>query len=178
MMRGRFLMVIAATACGLSAVAQADPKMHERGRYLVEIAGCTDCHTAGYFAGKPDLSRYLAGSDVGFQVPGVGTVIGRNLTPDKETGLGKWSIEQIITAFTAGVRPDGRVLSPVMPWAHYANLAPGDARAIAAFLKTLPAVRNPIPGPFAANERPTTFTWKITPPENPALRSATPSQHR
>lgn len=178
MMRKFSLLMLVASTFGLTAAAGSEPKLQERGKYLVELAGCTDCHTAGYFAGKPDPARYLAGSDVGFQVPGVGTVIGRNLTPDKETGLGNWSVEQIITAFTAGVRPDGRVLSPVMPWAHYATLAPADARAIAVFLKTLPAVRNTIPGPFAANQKPTTFTWKITPPETPGLLPASPSPPR
>jgi hypothetical protein len=133
-----------------SAAHAADVPDIARGKYLVEITGCTDCHTPGYFTGQLDPAKFLSGSDVGFQVPGVGTVVGRNLTPDKETGLGDWSIEQIITAFTQGVRPDGRVLSPVMPWTHFARLPP---------------VRHAIPGPFAANEKPTVATWRITPPE-------------
>jgi hypothetical protein len=98
-------------------------------------------------------------------VPGVGAVLGRNLTPDKETGLGNWSIEQVVTAFTHGVRPDGRVLSPVMPWRHFAYLPPRDARDIALFLKSLPPVRNAIPGPLAEGQKPTFATWRITHPE-------------
>jgi hypothetical protein len=61
-----------------------------RGKYLVEFGGCNDCHTPGYFLGKADTSRYLGGSDVGFEVPD-GVYVGPNLTPDKETGLGSWS---------------------------------------------------------------------------------------
>ena len=96
--------------------AVADDPQVARGKYLVNLAGCGHCHTPGHFFGKPDMSRYLSGSDVGFAVPGVGTFVGRNLTPDKDTGIGNWSTEQIVTALRAGVRPDGRVLSPLMPW--------------------------------------------------------------
>jgi mono/diheme cytochrome c family protein len=72
--------------------AKPAPKMSrllERGKYLVTFGGCLDCHTPGYFFGKPDFSRYLGGSDVGFLLPGLGIFVGPNLTPDKETGLGK-----------------------------------------------------------------------------------------
>ena len=102
-------------ACWTSAAIAGDAQV-ARGKYLADLAGCGHCHTPGHFFGKPDMSRYLAGSDVGFAVPGVGTFVGRNLTPDKDTGIGNWSTEQIVKAVTAGVRPDGRVLSPLMPW--------------------------------------------------------------
>jgi mono/diheme cytochrome c family protein len=145
------------------SVRAADAPDVERGRYLVGIAGCTDCHTPGYFSGNINPAKLLSGSDVGFEVPGVGTVVGRNLTPDKDTGLGNWSLEQIIKAFTTGVRPDGRLLSPVMPWAHYASLTPRDAKAIAHYLQSLPPVKHAIPGPFPADQRPTVATWKLAP---------------
>jgi mono/diheme cytochrome c family protein len=154
-------------ASSLAVAAGADDKQVARGKYLVNLAGCTDCHTPGYFLGKPDASRFLAGSDVGFRIPGAGTFVGRNLTPDKDTGIGGWTIDQIITAFTTGVRPDGRILAPVMPWAHYAELETSDKRAIAVYLKTLPPVRRLVPGPFGANEEPQTLTWTITQPRPP-----------
>jgi hypothetical protein len=53
----------------------------ERGKYLVSVIPCTDCHTPGYFLGKPDMARYLGGSDVGFEVPGLGVFYAPNLTP-------------------------------------------------------------------------------------------------
>jgi mono/diheme cytochrome c family protein len=159
--------------CLQRGVAEAGGIQPARGKYLVELAGCTDCHTPGYFLGKPDPARFLAGSDVGFRVPGVGTVVAPNLTPDKETGLGNWTTGQIIMAIRGGVRPDNRVLSPVMPWSHYANLTPADVSAIAAYLKALPPVRNKVPGPFAADQKPTTLTWTITPPESAPGKDST-----
>ena len=154
------------------AVAHADGAQVARGQYLVRLAGCTDCHTPGHFLGKPDMSRYLAGSDVGFEVPGVGTVVGRNLTPDKETGIGDWTLVQISTAIRTGVRPDGRVLSPIMPWPAYAGMRQADVDAIAVFLKTLPPVNRHIPGPFKVNEKPTTLRWRLVPPETSATAAA------
>ena len=68
----------------------------------VRIHRCFDCHTPGYFFGKPDMARYLGGSDVGFEIPGLGVFVGPNLTPDKETGLGNWTSEQIVTALHTG----------------------------------------------------------------------------
>lgn len=170
------LVIIAAVAaaCLHVGTTRAGDAQLARGKYLVGLAGCTDCHTPGYFLGKPDPARFLAGSDVGFRVPGVGTVVGPNLTPDKETGIGSWTTDQIIRAIRGGVRPDNRVLSPVMPWSHYANLSSTDVSAIVAYLKTLPPVRNKVPGPFAANQNPTTLTWTISPPENAAARDSSP----
>lgn len=87
----------------------------KRGKYLVTFDGCNDCHTPGYFFGEPDMARYLAGSEVGFEMPGLGVFYGPNLTPDNETGLGKWSAAEIAAAITKGQRPDGRMLVPIMP---------------------------------------------------------------
>jgi mono/diheme cytochrome c family protein len=158
------LFIGGVTAFAVSASAGTRESQAERGKYLVQISGCNDCHTPGYFLGKADMSRYLAGSDVAFPLPGGGLVIARNLTPDRETGIGSWTIEQIATAIRSGVRPDGRVLAPIMPYAAYAHLTPSDAAAVAAFLKTLTPVRNKIPGPLAANQAATTFRWQLVPP--------------
>lgn len=145
--------------------AAAQQAQAERGKYLVAIAGCNDCHTPGYFFGKPEMNRYLGGSEVGFEIPGLGVFHGPNLTPDPETGLGKWSIGEIVTALQTGKRPDGRELAPIMPWRAFANLTKDDATAIAVFLKTLPPVKNKVPGPFGPNEKPTEFVMKIVPGE-------------
>jgi mono/diheme cytochrome c family protein len=136
----------------------------ERGKYLVGFGGCIDCHTPGYFFGKPDMPRALTGSEVGFEIPGLGVFYGPNLTPDKETGLGNWSKEQIVTALQTGVRPDGRHLVPIMPWKAFANLTKADANAIAAYLQSLAPLSNKVPGPFGANEKPTSFVMKVVPP--------------
>ncbi|HEY5210401.1 MAG TPA: c-type cytochrome [Stellaceae bacterium] len=154
--------VLALATIGANSGHAADDQI-ARGQYLVAIMGCGDCHTAGSLLGKPDLAHRLGGSDVGFEVPGLGVFVGRNLTPDKETGLGNWSADQIITAFTTGKRPDGRILSPAMPWENFGVLTSADRQAIAAYLKSLPPVHHAIPGPFGVGEKATVLVEKIVP---------------
>jgi mono/diheme cytochrome c family protein len=144
--------------------AAADPAKIARGKYLVTLGSCIDCHTPGYFFGNPDMARYLGGSDVGFGIPGLGVFVGRNLTPDKETGLGNWSTSQIVRALTTGVRPDGRILAPIMPWRAFANMTAPDALAIAAFLQSLPPVRHAVAGPFGPDQMPTVPVMAVIPP--------------
>ena len=145
--------------------ANAAESQVERGKYLVTLGGCMDCHTPGYFLGKPDMGRYLGGSDVGFEIPGMGTFYGRNLTPDAQTGLGNWTTQDIVTALQAGTRPDGRQLAPIMPWRAFASLTKEDAQAIAAYLKSLPPVTNKVLGPYGPSEKPASFVMKVVPPE-------------
>jgi hypothetical protein len=111
------------------------------------------------------MTRYLGGSDVGFALPGAGVFVGPNLTPDKGTGLGAWTEQQIVTAFTTGVRPDGRILAPIMPWRDLAHLSKADALAIAAYLKTLPPFSHQVAGPFGPTEKPTVFVMTVLPAE-------------
>jgi mono/diheme cytochrome c family protein len=159
------ILAAALVAFGIQQT-EAQTKRQERqiarGKYLVTLASCTDCHTPGYFFGKPDAARYLGGSDVGFAIP-PGVFYGPNLTPDKETGLGNWTDAQIIAAIKQGKRPDGRELVPVMPFPAFASLTDADARAIVAYLKSLPPVKNKVPGPFGPNEKPTGFIMKVEP---------------
>jgi mono/diheme cytochrome c family protein len=149
MMRSLLVLAIVAGtfATSLGEVSAQNAQI-ERGKYLTTIGGCTDCHTPGHFLGKPDMAKYLGGSDVGFEIPGLGTFVGPNLTPDKETGLGNWTDDQIVAAITTGKRPDGRMLAPAMPYMGLQALTRDDALAIAAYLKSLPAVKNKVPGPF------------------------------
>jgi len=145
--------------------ANAAQTQVQRGKYLVSIIPCTDCHTPGYFLGKPDMARYLGGSDVGFEVPGLGVFYAPNLTPDNETGLGKWTKQQIATAITTGKRPDGRILAPPMPIESFKHLTRRDALAIAAYLKSLPPVKHKVPGPFGSGAKPTSFVFQVLPPD-------------
>lgn len=163
----RSMLAAAAIAAwfGSSIPHAAADAQTDRGKYLVAVAGCSDCHTPGNFLGHPDFSRFLGGSDVGFSIPGMGVFVGRNLTPDPETGLGKWTNQQIVAAITTGVRPDGRILAPIMPYEDFKNLTKSDALAIAAYLKSLPPVKHAVPGPFGPNETPTTFVMTVVPGE-------------
>lgn len=132
---------------GLAAIvapAFADDALLERGRYLSQIMDCGGCHTEGSLVGQPKPELALAGSTIGFEVPELGYVFPSNLTSDAETGLGQWSVEDIKRAITTGERPDGRILA-VMPWPSYAALTPEDADALAAYIKSLPPIRHPVP---------------------------------
>jgi mono/diheme cytochrome c family protein len=149
----------------VSSAVFADDAKIARGKYLVTLGGCNDCHTPGYFFGKPDAARFLGGSEVGFEIPGLGVFHGPNLTPDPDTGLGTWSEDDIGRAITTGRRPDGRILAPIMPWHAFASLTGEDVRAITAFLKSLPPVKNKVPGPFGPTEQPTSFVMKILAPQ-------------
>ena len=155
MNRMRFLsgvLVVSVAALGASSLvsakpgAAADPAV-ARGRYLVTIMACNDCHTPGSFYGAPDQARFLSGSEMGWAGPW-GVVYAANLTPDPETGLGKWKLEEIAKALRTGNRPDGRQLAPAMPWQNYTNLTPSDALAIGSYLRTLAPVKHAVPKPL------------------------------
>jgi mono/diheme cytochrome c family protein len=156
-------------AAGLAALAVAAPAsaetLVERGQYLAHIMDCGGCHHTGAFTPQPNLETPLAGSDIGFEMPGMGVFYPPNLTPDKETGLGKWSDAEIITAFTTGVRPDGRQLAPMMPWMSYAHINADDASALVAYLRSLPPVKHKLPGPFAASDKPAAPYFTVIAPK-------------
>jgi hypothetical protein len=119
-----------------------------------------DCHTPGYFFGKPDMPRHLAGSEVGFEIPGLGILHGANLTPDKETGLGALGRMKKSWRQCKSVRPDGRMLAPIMPWRALANLTKVDASA-----KPPRRKESRCQVPSAPSEKPTSFVMKIVPPD-------------
>jgi mono/diheme cytochrome c family protein len=165
----KLVLSVAAAAIATAAATTLLPHAHaespvEPGKYLVTFGGCNDCHTPGYFFGKPDMAKYLGGSDVAFEIPGLGAFAARNITPDKETGIGNWTVEQIVTALQQGKRPDGRTLAPIMPYHAFSYLSKDDALAIAAFLQSIPPVKNPIAGPFKPGDKITAFLFRILPP--------------
>jgi mono/diheme cytochrome c family protein len=163
--------VLAAAGLLLLAFSSAHAQTPaERGKYLASFAGCDHCHTPGYFLGHPDMTRAFIGSDVGFKVGDLGVFVGPNLTSDKETGLGNWTDAQIAAAFTTGVRPDGRILAPIMPWRSFAKMTKSDVAALVAFLRSLPPVTNKAPGPFGPNDKPPIFVMTLVPPEATAAK--------
>ncbi len=130
---------------GTAGSAMTMDQRLEHGRRLALSSGCVDCHTPGSLYGTPDTTRMLSGSELGWQGPW-GVSYPRNLTPDSTTGLGTWTEDQIVTAFTTGHRPDGTVLLPPMPWPGFgAGFTPDDAHALAAYLKSIPAVHHQMP---------------------------------
>ena len=153
----RKLLLVLAPILLLSGMvfAGTTESLVQRGKYLVTFGGCNDCH------GKPD--RYLGGSDVGFAIPGLGVFVAPNLTPDKQTGLGNWTRQQIVTAFTTGKLPNGRILAPIMPWGTYSQLSEEDAQAIAVYLQSLKPVKYQVPGPFGPTQKVTVFVHTALP---------------
>ena len=123
----------------------------QHGRYLVSLLGCGTCHTEGALVGEPDTDKLLAGSHTGIaysnplQVKNPGVVYPANLTPDKQTGIGNWTEQQIIAMVRTGTDNHGSAALPVMPWPAYAIINEEDARAIAAYLLSLPSVHNEVP---------------------------------
>jgi mono/diheme cytochrome c family protein len=158
---------IAAACAALSVIASSASaeSLVERGEYLAHIMDCGGCHHTGAFTPQPNLETPLAGSDIGFEMPGMGVFYPPNLTPDDETGLGKWSDAEIIAAITTGMRPDGRQLAPMMPWMSYAHINADDAAALVAYLRSLKPVKHKVPGPFGADEKPAAPYFTVIAPK-------------
>jgi cytochrome c553 len=118
------------------------------GEYVATLAGCSQCHSLTKKGPrKRDDPQYLAGSEGPMEDASFGKVWARNLTPDSETGLGKYHPELIKQALRAGKRLDGKRIAPPMTimLPHYAGLAEEDLDAVVAFLKALPPARHQVP---------------------------------
>lgn len=123
----------------LPQTAAADTSA-QRGEYLVRNAGvCGGCHAAS----ERDPDGALSGGRE-FHDWRIGTARASNLTPDDATGLGTWSEAEIVRALRNGVRKDGRLLAPVMPYEWLHEMSDADAFAVARYLKSLPPVRNEV----------------------------------
>jgi mono/diheme cytochrome c family protein len=112
----------------------AEPDAVARGAYLANAADCVACHTDSAHSGRP----YAGGRALATPF---GTFYSPNITPDPETGIGRWSDEQFLHALRDGVRPDGANYFPVFPYPSFTKITDADARAIKAYLFSLPAVR-------------------------------------
>jgi len=140
---------IATLAVGLLALAAAIAPIkaetyRERGAYLVTTLGaCGNCHTPHDAQNRPISGMALAGGRE-FDLP-IGHVVGPNITPDKQTGIGAWSDGQVIYALRNGKRPDGSIIGPPMPIEMYRGLSDHDAEAIATYLRSIAAVRREVP---------------------------------
>ncbi|WP_240654823.1 c-type cytochrome [Rhodovarius crocodyli] len=134
----RRAVVVLLLALPVPALAQTPL---ERGRTLVEgIAACGNCHTPKGPQG--DLPGMAFAGGLVIDEPNAFRAVTSNITPDPETGIGRWTDAQIIRAIREGVRPDGRVLGPPMPFALYRDISDRDATAIVAYLRSLRPVRN------------------------------------
>ena len=150
-----------------------------RGEYLVTTSGCHDCHTPwkmGANGPEPDMTRALTGHPADFVMPPApklpagpwiwmgsatntafagpwGTSFAANLTPDKATGTGDWTVEQFIATLRTGRRlGKGRPVLPPMPAAVYAKMTDDDLRSIFAYLQSLKPMSNKVPQPVEPAE--------------------------
>lgn len=116
----------------------------EYGRYLANhVALCADCHTPRTgLRSTPDLDRRFAGQA---DPPEAFPANPDNLTPDPETGIGRWTEEDFLRTLRTGVNPQGDSLHAFMPWRQYRRMPEEDLRAIYRYLRTLPPIRNRVP---------------------------------
>lgn len=124
------------------------PERLARGRYLTQgLLGCETCHTPRDWSqhGAPPLpGMELAGQEL--HMPGLpGTVTAPNLTPDRETGGGNWSDDQIARAIREGVKHDDSTIFPMMPYFNFRHLSDEDVASVVVYLRSLSPVRNPLP---------------------------------
>ena len=134
----------------------------ERGKQLVMLGACHDCHTPKLDDGSLDFSRELSGhpqnAPLAPQVVGGisgnmlltswrgpwGMTLSRNITPDKETGIGSWTLEDFRKTIRTGVNPKGETLLPPMPIPVYQNMPDPDLEAIYKYLRTVKPIRNSV----------------------------------
>jgi mono/diheme cytochrome c family protein len=131
-------------ARSLAAPAAAPAAGVERGRYLTDhVAICGDCHTPRGRLGAPDPSLYLAGVSAAPDVP-----FAPNVTPDPETGIGKWDAGDIADLLATGFKPDfdnvqgamADMIDGIAGGPGYTKAPEADLRAIADYLKTVPPI--------------------------------------
>jgi mono/diheme cytochrome c family protein len=156
-------LMLAAVMAAFLAFPVAAQTPVERGKYLVKsIAGCGNCHTPQGPNG-PVVGRVLSGG------PPMGdgkhfTAQPSNLTPDSETGLGRYTDAELKVMIREGKRPDGSLIGPPMPFNFYRGMADADVDAIIAYLRTVPAVRNAVPKSVYNIPLPPAWTPPITQP--------------
>jgi mono/diheme cytochrome c family protein len=177
--------LFAMTLLGVSAPAHAQQPSGstavERGRYLVRITGCHDCHSPKIEGMTPDLSRSLSGRPATTPLPTTpkgeihasldltawtgpwGYSVASNLTPDAATGLGtRYTEAAFISTMRTGKKPNGTPIMPPMPSEVYQNMTDDDLKAIFAYLRTIKPIRNAV---FAG----------LTPPAAPAASAPKPA---
>ena len=179
-MKNVLLLTTAAATLGASLAVAMEVKPGNaakvaRGKYVVTVSGCNDCHTPwtmGEKGPEPDMSRMLSGHPQDAALPPApkvaapwnmvasatntawsgpwGVSFTANLTPDPETGLGKWTLRNFKETIRTGRHMGrGRPILPPMPIPMYKHFSDGDLEAIYAYLQSIPPVKNRVPEPLA-----------------------------
>ncbi|WP_354254727.1 cytochrome c [Bradyrhizobium sp. F1.13.3] len=135
--------------------AAPDHEIAKRGASLALLGDCATCHTA------PGGAPYAGG--LAMPTP-FGTMFSTNITPDPETGIGRWSEQAFVRALRAGVDREGRHLYPAFPYDHFTQVSDDDAKAMYAFFMSVDPVKSSPPPnrfPFPLNVRLTLAGWKL-----------------
>jgi hypothetical protein len=166
-------LAFALPALALGAAPGPDAQV-ARGMYIVSTSACNDCHTPWVMGPKgpePDMTRALSGHPEDANLPPAPTLSGpwimtasatntawagpwgtsftANLTPDPETGLGKWTVKNFKDTIRSGRHMGrGRPILPPMPIAVYRNMTDADLEAVFVYLRSLPPIRNRVPEPL------------------------------
>ena len=170
------LLLLSAPLLGIAAEASdSDDAKVQRGKYIVTTSGCNDCHTPwkmGENGPEPDMSRELSGHPQYLFMPPVpalpdgqwqviasrtntawagpwGVSFTANLTPDKETGIGKWTLQNFIDTIRTGRHLGlGRKILPPMPIPMYKHMTDEDLEAVFTYLRSIPPIENQVPVPL------------------------------
>ncbi len=124
-----------AMAAAITNAANAQQSQVQRGEYLARAGDCISCHTAN--GGVPYAGGYRLDTPFGY-------LLAPNITPDEETGIGRWSSADFYRAMHDGVNKRGQDMYPAMPYDFYTRLTRADSDAIFAYLRTLKPVRNAV----------------------------------
>lgn len=179
-----FLAICTISVFSLLIQLNCSPKMTKdeqitRGKYLVNIGGCNDCHSPKIMTAMgpvPDTTRLLSGQSSDLRLPSIDTAMiaggkwilttgdlnawvgqwgisfAANLTPDSSTGLGLWTPDVFIKAMRQGKHMgSGRDILPPMPWQAIAGLTDKDLNCVFAYLQSIPAISNRVPSPIPPN---------------------------
>jgi mono/diheme cytochrome c family protein len=148
-------------ALAMPAWAGSDATRLARGKYLVEgVLACANCHAVRDDKGQVLPERGMAGGRE-FDL-GILKAYARNITPDPETGIGRWSDVQLARSIREGLRPDGSVVGPPMPVHFYRSLSDADMAAVVRYLRAQPAVRAVVPK--------SVYSFPLPPNYGPPLR--------
>ncbi len=174
-MTPKTMLIAALSMSSLATAAPGSPAAQvKRGEYLVTVASCHDCHTPKRMGPKGpelDTERLLSGHPEQMQVgaapvlagPWIAATVGTltawsgpwgisysaNLTPDRETGIGAWTEQNFVDTLRTGRHMGrGRPILPPMPWELIGKMTDQDLKAVFAYLRTLPPVKNRVPQPL------------------------------
>jgi mono/diheme cytochrome c family protein len=123
---------------GAVRAAEPTPDLVARGKYVFGTAGGCACHTTPEGAG-------LNAGGTKFDLSFFGVVYTPNITPDAETGIGKWTGAQMIDAIRRGERPDGSKLFPIHPYKYLSNIADDEIEALVAYLRSVKPIKSSVP---------------------------------